>query len=77
MHVGNVSMSEGPSILRKLLEKRNRKLTQAQSDFVDDCIAIEPTVLFVQLALRAMMSWTSFYPVSGSAMVGGVRGENP
>ena len=73
MLVEAVSSVEGPVILDQLLRKRNRQLTEAQSELVAKCISVEPTVLYVQLALQVVVGWPSSLVASENDLVGGVR----
>ena len=73
MLVEAVSSVEGPTILDQLLRKRNRQLTEAQSELVAKCISVEPTVLYVQLALQVVVGWPSSLVASEIDLVGGVR----
>ena len=73
MLVEAVSSDEGPVILDQLLRKRNRQLTEAQSAFVAKSISVEPTVLYLQLALQVVVAWPSSLVASEDDLVGGVR----
>ena len=58
-------------ILEEILRRKNRTLTTNQWRLVREQVKVEPTALYVQLALRVVGSWTSYE--SSTDLLGGVR----
>ena len=58
-------------ILEELLRRRGRTLTTVQWNYVREQVKLEPTALYVQLAVRVIGSWSS-YELS-TTLQGGVR----
>ena len=58
-------------ILEELLRRKGRTLTTTQWDFVKKQIKVEPTALYIQLAVRVIGSWTSYE--ENATLQGGVR----
>ena len=58
-------------ILEELLKRRNRTLTTSQWSYVREQVKVEPTALYVQLAVRVIVFWTSYG--SNPMLQGGVR----
>ena len=58
-------------VIKELLKKKNRTLTQSQWNYVREQVKEEPTALYAQLAARLVGSWTSYE--SNPVLQGGVR----
>ena len=58
-------------ILMELLKRKSRILTTDQWNYVIEQVTVEPTALYVQLAVRVIRFWTSYE--SSTMLSGGVR----
>jgi WD40 repeat protein len=50
---------EGISVMKSMLERRGRTLTPMQWSYVIDQISVEPTALYLWLAVRVVEKWSS------------------
>ena len=72
LSVPDVSV-DGMDMLHELLHRRNRKITQDQANYVARKVAVEPSALYIRLAVRVVACWTSEYQCDDSSLSGGVR----
>eukprot|EP01038_Epipyxis_sp_PR26KG_P004093 gene4093-5841_t len=66
-----IARNEAENLLITLLRKKNRKLNKEQFDYVKKQIAVEPTALYVDLAVRVVSLWTS--STTELKLAGGVK----
>ena len=65
--------SDGIQIFLELLGRRQRKITLDQKAYVARRVALEPTALYIRLAVRVVARWTSEYQCVDNSLSGGVR----
>ena len=54
MFVYGIKLSRGEDMIESLLKQRGRRLTWDQWETVKQSVFVEPTVLYIQLALRVV-----------------------
>jgi hypothetical protein len=67
------AIDESRSIITSLLRSKSRSLTDSQMNYVMNQVSVEPTALYIRLAVKVIESWNSFSDTQDLVLQGGVR----
>ena len=68
------AQDESKSIITSLLQSKSRSLAASQMSYVLNQVSVEPTALYVRLAVKVVENWNSFTDIQDLKLESSVRG---